>query len=1403
MNKFFLSIAAAAVMVGGAAAFELPVRIYPAGTETVLRLKPKSEWAKKWMKTVGAMMAEGGHRFRVRQWPAVGYMREDRRHSSSDKLQLKGYPEETKFAVEGDELLVSVKLRGADKHAITFVEDPADTAKYYKYRHLRVMTLEPELFKLRPFKGNVHQHSTVSDGKFSPQEHTAYARIAGFDFVGVADHAKYEQNVPAVKAAAGCRSGLAVYPAEELHSPGYILHGLSIGAAKGLSQTERTPEFNAAVKPVFDELAKKYPAVDKDELLICAEAILLARRAKAEGALTVYCHPAWVTRIFRNNTRTISDILIRSREFHGVEIINSSMWHASGAENTETMAQFYDICVETGSKIPVMSSSDSHNAAHKDYRLYFNIFFGENDSFASFKDAFINFRSVASFELKSIYHTRHFGPFKFVRYANFLDEIGYWFKHDELAKKQGELMLKYLKGDHSVVPEIARLAQEINKHRESIYFQSAAAKAPAVKKSGAAHAAPAAPVKKAAAVKPRPAVKEVPAVTHPTASLKVRPFSNFELNGRPVLVPEVQKYTAGKGRSLIPAEFTISAPAEPAVAISQIAAELKRHNAAVRKVTEGAFCRLAVSSKNTPEHPQGYRLVINSGGIDISARTPQGLFYGVQTLRNILRNSRTGDMANCEIIDYPDMDRRGYSLSLRNAPPGGLKNLERTIDLLAGVKMNSLSLEFAETFPYKNNPYTGRKVSFTEEEVRALVKYCRERYIDIAPSLQCGTHTLWMTSHPDWQRLSEGRPRIPWLSSVCISKPEVRKLLEMTIQEQIDMIKPKYFGFNMDEFFLCPFHQCPDCRKWDPLELLVDFFNFTIKIAERNNVVPVMCHDSLINASHDWKYGDALRQRIGRKMNVLYWDYSPRLYDRFLLPFAREKFSLTGHGIAGKPLNVWSMAKMIRNLGSSSASFSYWFYSDRGFLFDLRREAPASLGGFITSADHLWNLSDRHYADMPYDASYETGRRLYPEKTVIPAAERGVQISLERTANAELSHSGDFPRFNSDEKVRELAKTLAALPENFRLMTAPGGRYYGIRLKGRYQEKSGHEGRRIHLGCKAKEIAFLLTASAGDYPLYFAGRGKMNFSFPKVARLLMTYDDDTAVEVPLLYRRNIATWNQPFGGAAMRFAVRGLDDNAMYYSFGILDFVNPHPEKTIKHIMFSSTKILGISPVLLAISLKGAEGINHNLTARRAVPAEKIAGMSAAGSTGAPEVNYRKDFEDGSTDGICITTTGSSLKPEDIKMEIVEDRTAPRPGKVLKITVPPAVRTGKYIRISVNVPGKLPAGAAAGLISQRLSNTRDLNHANEYLLADDGTFWWRHILCDTSWIVDSGLYDPKKNQAENPMKDLTKTTSRRFCYFFNRLDEGVEIYIDDIATANTDIQYQRPWYYGIEPTIFR
>ena len=435
--------------------FDIEARIYPADSMATLRFRAVSAWGKKNFKLV-----------------KVGYVRDDRRFSNGIELRERGPRfENLKFKREGsDTIVVRVPLRGEHEHTFFLHLPRKKGEKNPDMRKVVICTLAPDAFKLRPFKGEIHQHSLVSDGRTPPQDHVMYAREAGLDFVAVTDHWNNKQN-PIVAAAAkdsGC--GLVTYPGEEMHNVSHILHSICLGAPKVMSIRERNAELVKGAKPILAQLRRELPAMHDSERRSLAEALYIVRRARKHGAVVIYSHPHWRPYGRYNSPPGFTRYILSHADFDAVEITNGQVNH----DNYLSFALLYEIAAATGRRWPVVSASDCHNVKNvQALKRNYNILFAPDCSFAEFKKGLREFRVVAAVETMKISkkgtHPTFFGSWRMVKLATFLEDNGYWKKHDKLAAAQAPLLKKFLAGDKSVVPELKRLAAEIDALRKNYY----------------------------------------------------------------------------------------------------------------------------------------------------------------------------------------------------------------------------------------------------------------------------------------------------------------------------------------------------------------------------------------------------------------------------------------------------------------------------------------------------------------------------------------------------------------------------------------------------------------------------------------------------------------------------------------------------------------------------------------------------------------------------------------------------------------------------------------------------------------------------------------------------------------------------------------------------------------------
>ena len=899
-------------------------------------------------------------------------------------------------------------------------------------------------------------------------------------------------------------------------------------------------------------------------------------------------------------------------------------------------------------------------------------------------------------------------------------------------------------------------------------------------------------------------------VKWPFAKTAVLDFQNCERDGQPVLIPAVREYAAAEGTFALPKQLAVTLPAGEELILEQLNKDLKRFGVTAA-AGENAVCRFVVTKEGVPEHDDGYTLTVAGDGITVSSRTTAGVFYGAQTLRNLIRNAATPELKCCKITDWPDFERRGYTFNLRRLPAKEFSTVLATLDAMAELKMNMVFISMEECFPYENNPFTKRTNAFTKEQVLELVDFCRKRHIEIIPSLQVLSHTEWMMAHPDWDKMKEGKPRHSWVSLCCPQNEQARELTKKALEEHIKLYRPKVFYIFYDEIYLCPFQECPRCKNADGKKLLADYLEFVDGILRKHGVTLMACHDSFSSKSKSWKYGEWYRTQLKPDHMIRWWSYRDKLPEEQIVHF--KDFYLVGNAVCGKPLNVWNMAKLIKKYGGSACNMTYWYYSHGGLFAKFPKETPDSLGGIVNGADYMWYLRDTPYPALGYDGTYEMMRRLAPETTVeVPRTLNASAVPLEGSVNAELSTTGKFPRFASDEALKELQSALDRLPERFKLVTSPGGKYYAARVTGgglgRLCVKFPFHDR------KAEYISFLLTASrpinGGDYHGYHYG--KRRFDYDPAAKLLIEYADGEKLCRELGYRKEITDWNRPFGGFGMRFAVRGLDADDNYYSFGIYDFKNPRPDQAIKNISFITLKLDGISPALLAVSARGVDK-PFKTPKKPFDPAvlAKRSGVKDSKVLFTPHIVA--DFEHGM--GKVEVSAPKTVKAA-MKVEIVDDPTSPSKNKVLKITVPPGKYFGRerdegLLRISVDMPYKATKKTKSFCFDHKVvASGDDFHHCNSYLLdssLDDPNrrYVTTPILAGTiapkgaprgSGEWRSELFRP--NPRHNALKKFEKIKIRRISYFFNKIDRPVEICVDNIGDTTDNVSIVPLWKDGGE-----
>lgn len=208
----------------------------------------------------------------------------------------------------------------------------------------------------------------------------------------------------------------------------------------------------------------------------------------------------------------------------------------------------------------------------------------------------------------------------------------------------------------------------------------------------------------------------------------------------------------------------------------------------------------------TAGHPQGYRLTIAPTTILITGATAAGLFYGGQTLIQILAQCGR-ELPHVAINDRPDFPNRGVMLDISRDKVPTLETLFDLIDLLASWKINQLQLYTEHTFAYQAHPEVWAEASpMIGQDILALDAYCRERFIELVPNQNSFGHMRRWLTQASYNHLAEcpngcdtewGYFDDPF--TLCPTDPGSLDLLRSLMDELLPHFSSRQFNVGCDE----------------------------------------------------------------------------------------------------------------------------------------------------------------------------------------------------------------------------------------------------------------------------------------------------------------------------------------------------------------------------------------------------------------------------------------------------------------------------------------------------------------------------------------------------------------------------------------------------------------------------
>ena len=525
----------------------------------------------------------------------------------------------------------------------------------------------------------------------------------------------------------------------------------------------------------------------------------------------------------------------------------------------------------------------------------------------------------------------------------------------------------------------------------------------------------------------------------PSVATAQRPF---------LLVPQPRESAAGREVGLARG-LEIALPTESADAFAARDLRDALRDAGIRIATRGGSARVVLLRANSTSarrllarhgvafdsamHDEGYALIPDGTTLNIVAATSAGVFYGAQTVKQLVAGRATGAVLRmASVRDWPAMRYRGLHDDLSRGPVPTLDFMKQQLRTFAAYKLNVYSPYFEHTLTYLGNPLIAPPGgALSRDDVRELVTYAQRYHIDVIPEQEAFGHLHHVLKYELYAPLAE----TPHGHVLAPGQPGSMSLIKQWFAEIDTLFPSRFVHLGADETFELGRGQ-------------------TSERVTKEGIGPVylgFLHDIVSSLGNPAKrylfWGDIavnhpdLVKSLPKQMIAVPWSYGAGTsYDRQILPFRQAGFE------------TW-VAPGVSSWSRVYPNFNTAFVNIRNFVRDGQRLGATGMlnttwdddgeslfnqtwMGVLFGAAASWQPGESDVA--AFQRSY--GRAFYRDTTGrTDAAERLLMAAHASLASAGLGNGSDAlfwqDPFSADgmitaEKIRPVTHDLRVAAES-------------------------------------------------------------------------------------------------------------------------------------------------------------------------------------------------------------------------------------------------------------------------------------------------------------------------------------------------------------------------------------
>ncbi|RUL72744.1 glycoside hydrolase family 20 protein [Dyella choica] len=302
------------------------------------------------------------------------------------------------------------------------------------------------------------------------------------------------------------------------------------------------------------------------------------------------------------------------------------------------------------------------------------------------------------------------------------------------------------------------------------------------------------------------------------------------------IIPKPQQMEAGEGSYRLDAQIGIDAPEGARAAdISAFLREAIRTQTGIELSRSKHAHGIVLAIDPTIKGEEAYRLSVTPSGVIIQASSDQGLFWGVQTLRQLLplEHAASVQIPVVRIEDAPEFSYRGFMLDVgRHFYP--VSFIKKQLDLLSYYKINTFHWHLTEDQGWRLQINRYPKLTevgawrteadgsryggyYTQAEARDIVDYARLRNITVVPEIEMPGHSMAaLASYPEYsctqQPLTVPATWGVFKDIYCVGNPRTFTFLQNVLDEAMPLFPSPYVHIGGDEAPKDRWKACDACQ---------------------------------------------------------------------------------------------------------------------------------------------------------------------------------------------------------------------------------------------------------------------------------------------------------------------------------------------------------------------------------------------------------------------------------------------------------------------------------------------------------------------------------------------------------------------------------------------------------------